>query len=622
MATEIKKYLDTTAIGTLVEQIKAEDAKALAAAKKYTDDAGKLYDVAGAAATAEQNAKDYTDELANGQVKTNKEDIAKLNGDVNTDGSVAKAIATAKATIDADIDAVEAKANKNAEDIAAINNETTGILAQAKKYTDDEVSAVQDEVDALETYVGVIPETATATDIVGYVQEKTAGIATEGAMTELGNRVGTVEGKVAAIEGDYLKKADKEELAGDIADVQTAVDTEKGRAKGVEEGLAARIKAVEDDYLVEADKTELANAVAAETERATGVEGGLDTRLKAVEDDYLTSTDKEALQTQINTIMSNPDAEGAINSINEFTQYVKDHGTIADGFRTDIDKNKEDIAKNAKAIADHETLSGQTYATKTELANEKKALQEEIDADVKVVADDLTELSGVVTGLGNTKADSTALTQAVEALEGADEELSGRIATLEGKFGGADGSVEDQIAEAQQAAIDAAAADATSKANAAEAAAKGHADSLNTAMNTRVEALEAIDHDHSNKAVVDGITADKVTGWDNASAKAHEHANAAELAKIADGDVAKWNASEQNAKTYADGLNTAMTTKVDGIGTRVGTLETTIVDKAESDDLDAAVERIAKNETDIASLTSSVGAFTPITSEEVNALFA
>lgn len=50
---------------------------------------------------------------------------------------------------------------------------------------------------------------------------------------------------------------------------------------------------------------------------------------------------------------------------------------------------------------------------------------------------------------------------------------------------------------------DAAAQDATDKAAQALADAKEHATGLNTAMNTRVEALEAIDHDHSNKAKLD-----------------------------------------------------------------------------------------------------------------------
>ena len=61
--------------------------------------------------------------------------------------------------------------------------------------------------------------------------------------------------------------------------------------------------------------------------------------------------------------MNNPDAEGAINSINEFTKYVEEHGTIADGFRTDIEKNKKDIADLVKDLDDHEALAAETYET-------------------------------------------------------------------------------------------------------------------------------------------------------------------------------------------------------------------------------------------------------------------
>ena len=75
----------------------------------------------------------------------------------------------------------------------------------------------------------------------------------------------------------------------------------------------------------------------------------------------------------------------------------------------------------------------------------------------------------------------------------------------------------------------------------AEAAAKAHADGLNTAMNTRVEALEAIDHEHANKALLDTYTQ---TEADLADAVAKKHAHTfveSELNKIAAGDVAKWN---------------------------------------------------------------------------------
>lgn len=533
-----KTYISLDKLKVYDEKLKVlidnKDAANLQSAKDYADSLASNYDPAGAANTALESAIAYAD---------GKDDAIGAAMKAGTDAAAAAAVADNKAV------------------------------------------AAQSEVDALEKYVGVIPEGSTSTNVVAYVQEKTTGIATEGAMTELGNRVGVVEGKVANIEKDYLKAADKTELEGKINDANAAVATEKSRAEGEEGKLAGRIKAIEDDYLVDADKTELANAIADEAERAAGVEEGLAERIKAVEDDYLKAADKDALQEQINTIMNNPDAEGAINSINEFTNYVTEHGTIAEGFRTDIDKNKEDIAANAKAIGDHATLAGQTYATKTELANEKKALQEEIDADVKVVADDLAELDGVVAGLGNTKADITYVDGKVQDLQDVDAGFETRIASLEGKFTGED-SVEDMIADAKAAAISeatsAAATDATNKANAAETAAKGHATELNNAMNARVVALEEVDHNHDNKAELDLIVAGDKAKWDTAAAKAHGHDNKGVLDGITAQNITTWN---------------------------------TVTSKAAQGDLEAVSKRVSDLET-------WHNDFVEVSEAEINALFA
>ena len=542
---EIKKYLDTTSLGTLVSQIKAEDAKTLQSAKDYCDAKDKLFEVAGAAGTAEENAKAYTDELANGAVKTNTEAIATLNGE--GEGSVKKAVADAKSEIQTSIDAVDDKADKNAEDIAAINNEESGILKQAKDYADAEDAKVEQEVADLETYVGTFTH-ATAKTVVEYINAKTDGIATSGNLEALGARVTSVEGDVATIKGDYLKAADKTALEGKI----TAEETARTQA---DEGLAARIKVVEDDYLKSADKTELTNAIATAKQEAIATVLG-----EGTDEDF--------------------------DTLKEVADWILSDTTGAAALQTDVAQLKLDV--------------------------------DAVEADVEQAKKDIDAVEAAVA----TKAEAQALTNAITTLEGVDAGQETRIAALEAKFGEGEGNVEDMISEAKQAAIDAAAADATTKANTAESNAKSHADGLNTAMNTRVEALEAVDHTHANKAELDLIATGDKAKWDAAAGKAHEHANATELAKIADGDVAKWNASEQNAKDYADGLNSAMTTKVDGIGTRVGTLETTIVDKAESDDLDAAVARIKTNEDNIATLTSSVNSFTAITPAEVEALFA
>lgn len=552
---EMKKYLDTVALGALVDQIKAEDAKALKAAKDYSDGLATNYDAAGSAASALTDAKAYTDQLANGAVKTNTDAIATLNGDATKEGSVAKAIADAKAIIDADIDSVEGKADKNATDIATINNAETGILAQAKKYTDDEVAEVQGNVDDLAAYVGTIPEGATSTNVVAYVQEKTAGIATSENLQELTNRVAQAETDIDNIEKDYLKAADKTELEGKITNVETAVATEKSRAEGIEAGLRTDVDAIKGDYLKAADKTEL--------------QGNIDTVAGAVER------------------LTNGVSAEEIDGVNDLIQYVKEHGTEVTGMQEDISKNTENI--NYILNEELESVWGQ--------------------------------ISSLEEGL-NDRVSTTTYESDLERLTEADTAQSERIAALEAKFGDGEGSVEDMIADAKQEAIDAAAGDATTKANTAEGNAKTYADGLNTAMNTRVEALEAIDHEHSNKAELDLIATGDKAKWDTAAGKAHEHSNLTVLEGITSAKVEAWDKAEQNAKTYADGLNTTMTAKVDGIDGRVGTLETTIVDKADSSTVTTLAGRVSANETAIAANTSAINSFTAITADEVNALFA
>ena len=518
MATT-KKYVSLEKLGLYDEKIKgvisAGDAAALQSAKDYADGLAGNYEVAGAAATAKSEAieaaKTYTDT------------------EVNRVGEYA-----------ASVNGVAAQAQSSA--FTALKD-----AGQAQALASNAMSKASN----LESYVGRFTTDDTKIDtVVKYIDAKTSGIASD-------ETVSALDARIAAVEGDYLKAADKTELAGDIAD-------EAARADAAEKANAAAIKAIADDYLNATDKAELAKAVEDEAARATGVEEGLAARIKAVEDDYLKAADKTELQDNIDTLTGvvetlrdGIDAE-KVDGVKDLIAYVEEHGTEVTGMKEDIAENADAIAANAKAISDHETLAGQTYATKTELANEKKALQDEIDADVKVVADDLAELAEVVEGLGESKADASALAEAVEALEGADAGQVERIAALEAKFGDGEGNVESQIAAAKQEAIAAAAGDATTKANKALEDAKTYADGLNTAMDARVDALEAIDHDHSNKAELDLIASGDKAKWDAAAAKAHEHANMDVLAALTAAKVAAWDAALQSAKTYADGLNTAM----------------------------------------------------------------
>jgi hypothetical protein len=67
---------------------------------------------------------------------------------------------------------------------------------------------------AVRDYVGTIPSTATATDVIGYIQEKTAGIATDTALEELTGRVATAEGEIDALQEASAKHVEKVEGKG------------------------------------------------------------------------------------------------------------------------------------------------------------------------------------------------------------------------------------------------------------------------------------------------------------------------------------------------------------------------------------------------------------------------
>lgn len=308
MATT-KKYVSLEKLGLYDGKIKsvisAGDSATLASAKAYADGLATNYDAAGSAASALANAKTYAD-------------------------GKDEAIAEAK------------KAGTDA--------------AVAAKAADDKAVAAQGDVDALETYVGTFTHD-TAKTVVEYINSKTDGIATSGNLEALGSRVTAVEGDVTTIKGDYLKKADKTELEGKITAAQTAVDTEKSRAEGIESGLDTRLKAVEDDYLKAADKTEL--------------QGNINTISGAVER------------------LTNGVSADEVDGVNDLIQYVKDHGTEVTGMQ-------EDIADNTEAI---EGVAGRMTTAEGKITTIEGAVATK--AEKTYVDEQVQALQGVDTGLDN-----------------------------------------------------------------------------------------------------------------------------------------------------------------------------------------------------------------------------
>jgi hypothetical protein len=199
-----KKYISLDKLNKYhnkaVELIDAKDGVVLQTAKDYADSLAENYDVAGSASTAQ---------------------------------------AAVQANLDAEITRATAAEQANADAIAEVQNEVDALeLVVAEK-------ASQAGLDELKDYTGTIPETSNAANIVAYVQEKTAGIATEGSMNELNNRVTQAEADIDAIESDYLKGADKTELTGSIAEALAIAEGAQAHSEGVASDLAEAVEALE-----------------------------------------------------------------------------------------------------------------------------------------------------------------------------------------------------------------------------------------------------------------------------------------------------------------------------------------------------------------------------------------
>ena len=122
-------------------------------------------------------------------------------------------------------------------------------MAALEKADTDNATAVSN----LSTYVGTIPETASATNIVAYVQEKTSGIATSENLQELTNRVTVAEGDIDKLEAAIGENGS---VTNKIAAAQSAAEAAQATADS--KVTMAQVEA--KDYATKAEAQGYANA--------------------------------------------------------------------------------------------------------------------------------------------------------------------------------------------------------------------------------------------------------------------------------------------------------------------------------------------------------------------------
>lgn len=360
--------------------------------------------------------------------------------------------------------------------------------------------ATKSELDALDTYIGDIPEEYEESNIVAYINKKaeeTLSSATGGSSESAASVKAALEAykaqndpKVAALEEDSHIHSNKEELdliaSGDKAKWDAAATNNAAAA------AAADAKAT----AAQADVDALEAKVGAVTDGKTVVQMIAEAQEAATYDDTEVKAD----------IKANTDAIGVLNGEATVEGSVKK--TVSDEIAKVIAGAPESF-DTLKEVSDWIATHGQ---------------------DAAQMNSAILTLQAILDGIGDTESGEKStvvayVTDAIAALNIGDyakaadlTALAGRVTTLEGAT----------HTHANKALLD---TYTQTEENLADAVAKKH--------------------EHSNKTVLDGITSEKVTAWDAAEQNAKDYADG--LATNYDAAGAATSA-ETAAKAYADGL--------------------------------------------------------------------
>lgn len=427
-----KKYIDLTGLTHYDEKIKAvidsKDAATLKSAKDYADSLAGNYDAAGTAETK-------VHELANGQVKTNTEAIAILNGGANTDGSVAKAVADAKTGLETKISAADAKA----------------VAAQTA------ADNAKNAADAVDAKIGAVPEGSTViaeiqkvkdaayndTEVRGLIKTNTDNI------TSLTGRADAVEGKVSTLVGEDAGKSARaianEELTKQLIpegakesldtlqEIAAWIQNHPDDASAMNAAIAAlktKVGDIPDGATSTTVVAYIKELVDAEKVRATGAESGLDTRVNAVEAKLGDGEGSVSKQIEA-AVKVETDARVAADSA--LDGKITTAKAAADKAQGDVNALKDVVASKA-AAADVTALTTRVTAAENDIDDLQAAIAP--DGKVTVAIADAKAAGTTAQATANkNKTDLASLTTTVGGHTTTLSSQGDRISALETKVG-------------------------------------------------------------------------------------------------------------------------------------------------------------------------------------------
>lgn len=498
-----KKYVSLDKLSLYDEKIKAkigaDDAAVLASAKQYVDDSVKLLDAAGSAETAKSEAISAAKTYTDEQIT---------------------ALTTGTGAVKANTDAIAAiKDGQNLDSFADVETALAGKQA--------------------------VGDYATKAEAQGYADAKNDAIAEAKAAGEAAQA--TANANAQAI--DAINHADTGILAQakshtntEVGKVQTAVDTLSNKVGTVPEGSTVMgiITNIQENAYDDSEIQGKIDDVSGKVTTLIGSDANKSVRTIANEElakQLIADGAAESLDTLTEIaawIQNHPDDAAAMNAAIEALQAKVVLGTYVDGEETKEYATVKAYVEAAIAAlnigdyalaADLATLAGRVGALET--ASATHATKDE----VKAVSDSLTEYKDAHAGdYTNAKIDELIKvnTDAIAAL-------------------GDTYATDDELAQA----IEGVKTDASNKDAVVLAEAQKGITAVQTALDT-----------HTGNGDIH-VTVDDKNKWNAAHSQAHAHSNYDVLQGISSAKVTAWDNAEGNAKTYADGLNTAMNTRVE-----------------------------------------------------------
>lgn len=225
-----------------------------------------------------QTAATYDDTALAGRVSAIEGDYLKVADKTALETKMATDIATAKTeaietvlgeAVPENFDTlkevaawIQADTTASAELITRVTNIENDYLKNTDK------TALQGEIDALETFVGTLPEGAVSTNVVAYIQEvvdalKIGDYAKVADLTALTTRVSTAEGKITALEEvgaekNIIASVDTNQFAIDESRNLTLLNIAMSKVTGLSDALNGKVNKIEGYSLLSpTDKTKL-----------------------------------------------------------------------------------------------------------------------------------------------------------------------------------------------------------------------------------------------------------------------------------------------------------------------------------------------------------------------------